>query len=95
MPPTAKSIIAGWWRKRMARLQKMDLARGDLKEFRRLADEARFFAATTDPVSEHAPYFDPREGEEKARAALAFADKWGGPSLSALPLSRRAGVGEK
>ncbi len=68
------------------RLQKMDEARADLKEFRRLADEARFFAATTDPVSEHAPYFDPREGEEKARAALAVGDKWLIGSTITLPL---------
>ena len=33
----------------------------DLKEFRHLADEASFFAATTNPASEHAPYFDPAE----------------------------------
>jgi len=69
------------------RLQKMDRARADVKEFRGLADEARFFAATTDPVSEHAPYFDPREGEEKARAALAVAGKWGDGSLPGLPLT--------
>jgi len=48
--------------------------------------EARFFAATTDPVSEHAPYFDPREGEEKARAALALGGKWVSGSLITLPL---------
>jgi tetratricopeptide (TPR) repeat protein len=69
------------------RLQKMDQARADVKEFRGLADEARFFAATTDPVSEHAPYFDPRAGEEKARAALAVAGKWGDGSLPGLPLT--------
>ena len=55
---------------------------GDLKEFRRLADEARFFAATTDPVSEDTPYFDPAQGEKYAEAALAFAEeRWGsGPT---------------
>src|SRR5262249_48012527 len=40
------------------RLQKLEQARSDVKEFRRLADEARFYAATTDPVAEHSPYFD-------------------------------------
>ncbi|HBI46089.1 MAG TPA: hypothetical protein DDY78_25025 [Planctomycetales bacterium] len=67
-------------------LKELNQVRLDLKEFRRLTDEARFFAATTDPVSEHAPYFDPREGEEKARAALALGGKWVSGSLITLPL---------
>jgi tetratricopeptide (TPR) repeat protein/tRNA A-37 threonylcarbamoyl transferase component Bud32 len=67
------------------RLQELEKARGELKEFRRLADEARFYAATTEPVSENAPYFDPHEGEARARAALAVAANWG-PSLDRLPL---------
>ena len=67
-------------------LKELNQARLDLKEFRRLADEARFFAATTDPVSEHAPYFDPREGEQKARAALALGDQWVKGSQIILPL---------
>jgi tetratricopeptide (TPR) repeat protein len=67
-------------------LKELNQARLDVKEFRRLTDEARFFAATTDPVSEHAPYFDPREGEEKARAALALGGKWVSGSLITLPL---------
>ena len=67
------------------RLQDMDQARRDVREFRRLADEARFFAATTDPVSENAPYFDPHEGENKVRAAIARTENWG-PTVDGLPL---------
>jgi serine/threonine protein kinase/tetratricopeptide (TPR) repeat protein len=68
------------------RLKEQEQAREDLKEFRRLADDARYYAATTDPVSENAPYFDPRAGEEKAKAALAVAAKWG-PTVEQLPLT--------
>ena len=57
-----------------------------MKEFRRLAEEARFFAATTDAVTENSPYFDPRAGETRAKAALAIAGKWG-PQLEKLPLT--------
>ena len=60
-------------------------ARADLKAFRHLADEANFFAATTNPASEHAPYFDPQKGAALAHAALEVADPWG-PDLEALPL---------
>ena len=67
------------------RLTKRDQARRDLIEFRRLADEARFFAATTEPVSENSPYFDPREGATKTKAALDLARAWG-PKLDELPL---------
>ena len=66
-------------------LRGKERARLDVKEFRRLADEARYFAATTDSVGEQTPYFDPREGENKARAALAMAAPWG-KTLAELPL---------
>ena len=62
---------------------KKEQARVDVKEFRRLADEAHFFAASTNPVAERAPYFDPNKGEKAARAADAIAQAWG-PSLEAL-----------
>jgi tetratricopeptide (TPR) repeat protein len=67
------------------RLTAQEQARRDLKEFRHLADEANFFAATTNPASEHAPYFDPHKGAAMARAALALAESWG-RALEALPL---------
>jgi serine/threonine protein kinase/Flp pilus assembly protein TadD len=67
------------------RLKAQEQARADLKAFRHLADEANFFAASTNPASEHAPYFDPRKGAAMARAALELANPWG-PDLEALPL---------
>jgi tetratricopeptide (TPR) repeat protein len=68
-----------------SRLKAQEKARVDLKAFRHLADEANFFAATTNPASEHAPYFDPRMGAAMARSALGLARPWG-PALDALPL---------
>lgn len=59
------------------KLRIQDQARLEIKEFHRLAEEARYLAATTDPVSEHAPYFDPKEGEKQSRAALQLAASWG------------------
>jgi len=67
------------------RLKAEDQARRDVREFRRLADEATFYAATTEPVSEHAPYYDPRKGQATAADAAALAARWG-PSLEDLPL---------
>jgi tetratricopeptide (TPR) repeat protein len=66
-------------------LRRREQATGDLKEFRRLADEAQFYAATTDSMSEQAPYFDPARGEETGRAAAAVLTKWG-QDLDGLPL---------
>jgi tetratricopeptide (TPR) repeat protein len=66
-------------------LQQQDRARIDLKDFRRLAEEMQFYAATTDSMSEHTPYFDPKKGDETGRAALAVLDRWG-PALEDLPL---------
>lgn len=66
-------------------LKRQEQERLDVREFRRLADEARYYATTSDPVSEHAPYFDPQQGESTALAALAIAAKWG-PSLAQLSL---------
>jgi tetratricopeptide (TPR) repeat protein/tRNA A-37 threonylcarbamoyl transferase component Bud32 len=67
------------------RLRTLDQARIDAKTFRRLADDALFYAATADPASQHAPYFDPRQGEEAARAALAIVHNWG-PALDQFPI---------
>jgi tetratricopeptide (TPR) repeat protein len=67
------------------RLKAQEQAQADLRTFRHLADEASYFAATTNPTSEHAPYFDPHKGGAMARAALALAEAWG-PDLAALPL---------
>jgi tetratricopeptide (TPR) repeat protein/tRNA A-37 threonylcarbamoyl transferase component Bud32 len=67
-------------------LRSHEQARADIKAFRDRADEMRYFAASTNPVAEHAPYFDTRQGEAASRAALAIADKWG-PGFDRLPLA--------
>jgi tetratricopeptide (TPR) repeat protein len=66
-------------------LRLQEQAGADLKDFRRLAEEMQFYAATTDSMSEHTPYFDPRKGDETGQAALAVLAKWG-PGLEELPL---------
>jgi tetratricopeptide (TPR) repeat protein/tRNA A-37 threonylcarbamoyl transferase component Bud32 len=68
-----------------AALRRREQAAADLKDFRGLAEEARFYAATTDPVSEQVPYFDPNKGDATGRAALAVLAKWG-PALDDFPL---------
>lgn len=68
-----------------ALLQSQETARSELKKFRRLADEARYFAANSDPATENAPFFDPKQGVIKARAALAIVQPWGS-DLDGLPV---------
>ena len=56
-----------------------------ISEFYRLADDAQFFAANTDAVSERVPYYDPRRAVVLGEAALAIAAPWGQQALD-LPL---------
>jgi tetratricopeptide (TPR) repeat protein/predicted Ser/Thr protein kinase len=67
-------------------LQDQDRARGESNEFRRLADEARFYAAHADPAGENAPFFDLRKGDATGQAALAVTAAWG-PRLEQFPLA--------
>jgi serine/threonine protein kinase/tetratricopeptide (TPR) repeat protein len=67
-------------------LEAREAARHQIAEFRRLADEAHFFAANTDAVSEHAPYFDPQHALQLGAAALNVADRWD-VQASRLPLA--------
>jgi tetratricopeptide (TPR) repeat protein len=66
------------------RVQKQ--AQQDLAAFHTLAEEMRFFVASTNPVAAQAPFFDPRAGLAKGEEALALAAPWG-PKLEAFPLS--------
>jgi tetratricopeptide (TPR) repeat protein len=75
-------------------LRRQEQARAEVKEFRRLADVMHYYAATTDAMSENAPYFDPAKGEATGRAALDVADAWG-PDLEALPLAEERGSVKK
>jgi serine/threonine protein kinase/Tfp pilus assembly protein PilF len=60
-------------------------ARERLIQFRHLADEAQYFAANSDAVSERVPYFDPHRALAAGEAALAIAAPWGRQG-SDLPL---------
>lgn len=67
-------------------LRRQEQARTQVAEFRRLAEETRFFAANADPAEENAPFFDLKKGEARGAAALAVAESWG-PKLEQLPLA--------
>ena len=70
-----------------ARLQRMEDARRDVVKFRDLAEQSHFYAVSTVPDDERAPYYDPREAESRGLAALVIADAWG-PQLESLPLTQ-------
>ena len=60
-------------------------ARVEVQQVRKLIDEARFYAASTDAPTELAAYFDPIRGQRLAEQAAGMASKWG-PQLARLPL---------
>jgi serine/threonine protein kinase/Flp pilus assembly protein TadD len=66
-------------------LRERALARSDLDRFHQMADEAKYYAASTDALTEQAPYFDPGKGQALAEQALALAQRWG-PALKKWPL---------
>jgi len=70
-------------------LESREAARRQLAEFRRLADEAQFFAANSDALTEQAPYYDPQRAMNFGEQALARASAWGDDGAK-LPL-----VGER
>jgi tetratricopeptide (TPR) repeat protein len=72
------------------RLRRQELARRDVQAFRRLADETRFYAASTNPIAERAPYYDGPRAEAAGQQALAIARGWG-PGLEGLPLAEERG----
>jgi tetratricopeptide (TPR) repeat protein/tRNA A-37 threonylcarbamoyl transferase component Bud32 len=77
---------AGLAEREAAQVRQREQARVDVAEFRRLSDEAHFFAASTLPDDRRAPYYDVRESESKAEGALAKAGSWA-DDLSMLPLA--------
>jgi serine/threonine protein kinase/Flp pilus assembly protein TadD len=72
-------------RKKAKQYQRAVKARDDVKQFRLHADEVQFYAASTNPIWQHAPYFDGRKAEAAGQAALAIARSWGA-KLKQLPL---------
>ncbi|MHC4405549.1 MAG: protein kinase domain-containing protein [Planctomycetota bacterium] len=67
-------------------MQAQEDARRQVADFRDLADEIRFYAASTNPPDVRAPYYDPGKAETAAQAALGISQNWG-PALEELPLS--------
>jgi Flp pilus assembly protein TadD len=66
-------------------LQREELARQEIKNFRARADEAHFYAASANSVAEAIPGLDPAQAETKAAEALRIADNWG-PEFDKMPL---------
>jgi serine/threonine protein kinase/Tfp pilus assembly protein PilF len=66
-------------------LNKQNEARKDVAKFDGLADEARYYLASSGPAGEGSPYQDAARGETAGRAALAVTDAWGA-DLGGLPL---------
>ena len=74
------------------KLKREEDARQQIKNFNAAAEEARFYAASADPVAENAPTLDAGNAEKKAKESLDIAAQWG-PNLEALPLEdRRPGL---
>jgi serine/threonine protein kinase/Tfp pilus assembly protein PilF len=67
-------------------LASRESARTALANFYRLADEAQFYAANSDPIGEEVPYYDPGHGQELGKTALAIASQWG-TGAETLPLA--------
>ncbi len=66
-------------------LARQDKARIQIKDFRALAEDMRYYAAQADPLTAAAPFFDLAKAEDKGRQALALAQAWG-PDLIDMPL---------
>ena len=70
------------------KLKREDDARQEIADFRKQAEEARFYAASANPVAEGVPALDAAKAETKAAAAFAIASKWGG-QLEQMPLEEK------
>jgi len=66
-------------------LAAVEKARSDVAAFEQLADEAQYFAATSDRLDENTPYYDPALAEQAADAALKISAMWG-KQLEKLPI---------
>jgi serine/threonine protein kinase/Flp pilus assembly protein TadD len=71
-------------------LRARELAHQQVVEFRNLAGQMRFYAASTNPSDQRAPYYDLGKAERVAQAALAISQDWG-PTLEDLPLPNEHG----
>lgn len=71
--------------RRVNQLAQREQARELVSNFHRLADEAYFYFANSDGISESIPYYDERRAVTLGSEALAIADCWGMECLQ-LPL---------
>lgn len=75
-------------------LAAIEQARTDVAQFEKLADEAQYFAATSDRLDDSTPYYDPAVAQQAADEALKISATWGS-QLDGLPLNEmRESVGE-
>jgi len=78
--------VALFFAQREQALLRQRQALADVAEFRRLADEMHFYAVSSDPAAERAPYYDLQHGIAAGEKALLKAEPWG-PGLERLELS--------
>ena len=88
---TMVAVISGVlifaWRLRSEnqQLAAVEEAREQVVQFERLADEAQYFAATSDRLDDSMPYYDVATAERAADQALKISSGWGG-KLERLPV---------
>jgi serine/threonine protein kinase/Tfp pilus assembly protein PilF len=74
----ASLALVAFQSQRAAReLQAGQVARSQLAQFYRLADDAQFFAASTFANSEKIPLFDVNRARQQGQRALAISEPWG------------------
>ena len=79
-------LIFAWsLRTENQKLAAIEMARAEVAEFKKLADEAQYFAATSGRLDDSTPYYDPVVAERVAGDAIRISDAWG-DHLEGLPL---------
>ncbi len=71
------AVVAGHHYRQARLLTVREQGRSAWNRFRHLFDEAQFYAANTDAVSERVPFYDPGRAGQIGQSALAIADAWG------------------
>lgn len=79
-------IVFAWsLRSENQELAAIEKARGEVAQFSRFADEAQYFAATSDRLDDSVPYYDAATAQRAADQALKISSGWG-DNLEALTL---------
>ncbi len=82
---SATLIFAWSLRSENQQLAAIEKTRDDIAQFERFADEAQYFAATSDRLDDSVPYYDAATADRAADQALKISAAWG-ESLELLPL---------